>query len=610
MKLVGRYEVGDLIGEGATGDVYKAYDPRIDRVLAIKILKAGFRQNRRYTARFLREAKAAGALSHPNIVTIYDVGEVDGYPYIAMELLEGVSLDNITAGGGLDTRQVVEIGLQLADALRYAHSMGVVHRDIKPSNIMVAPGGRTVKILDFGIARVSAADGQDAETLATQIGQVIGTPRYMSPEQALGQEIDGRSDLFSVGAVLYELITGAKAFSASSPITLALQITQKDPPPIADLAPECPKGLIFIVGKLLAKRPERRFPDGTRLHQALRKEFEALGAEKLEVAGAAWRLPLQARVMLIMALATALALLLATAAVLDRQYLAMRGMALTSGSAIAAFVADNAGLRAADNATLPPAQRDWVPLQAFVRAAAADPNVRAVTVVDADGVVEASSDVALLGRRYLPKPSEPVVGRGQGGLISTQALAAGRPAFRFVRPITYAGRAFGKVDVMLDASSLGSAASLSRELLATLAAATLVVVMATSYAAARLFAMPIRRLKAAFDEAAGGNLDFRISHRRKDEFGELFDAFNRFTSAVQADLDRAPATRSVRTTPQTPPALRAETPPPPAILAQEDPTRIDASGADPGGHAWRGRWARVVAGGAGRDASAPIGQRP
>jgi len=605
MKLVGRYEVGDLIGEGATGDVYKAYDPRIDRVLAIKILKAGYRQNRRYTARFLREAKAAGALSHPNIVTIYDVGEVDGYPYIAMELLEGVPLETVAANGGLETRQVVEVGLQLADALRYAHSMGVVHRDIKPSNIMLVNGGRSVKILDFGIARVTDPDGQDADTLATQIGQVIGTPRYMSPEQVLGQEIDGRSDLFSVGAVLYELITGAKAFSAASPISLALQITQADPPPITSLAPDCPKGLVFIVGKLLAKRPERRFPDGGRLHQALRKEFDALRAESLEAGGAAWRLPLQARVMLIMALATALALLLATAAVLDRQYSAMRGMAVTSGSAIAAFVADNAGLRAADNAALPPAQRDWVPLQAFVRAAAADPNVRGVTVVDADGVIEASNDPALLGRRYLARPGEPVVDRGPGGLVSTQALAAGRPAFRFVRPITYAGRAFGKVDVMLDASALGAAATLSRELLLALAAVTLIVVMATSYAAARLFAMPIRRLKAAFEEAAGGNLDFRISHRRKDEFGELFDAFNRFTAAVQAELDRAPAARSAR--PATHPAVRVEATPRPVAPAPEDATRIEASDAGPGSQVWRERWTRVVAGGARRRAPAAIG---
>jgi serine/threonine-protein kinase len=604
MRLVGRYQVGERIGEGATGDVFKAYDPRIDRVLAIKILKEGFRQNRQYAARFLREAKAAGALSHPNIVTIYDVGEVDGYPYIAMELLEGAPLDEVTsAGGGFAAKRVLEIGLQLAEALRYAHSMGVVHRDIKPSNVVLAPDGRGVKILDFGIARMNAADGAMAETLSTQIGQVVGTPRYMSPEQALGKDIDGRSDLFSVGAVLYELITGAKAFTAASPISLALQITQQDPPPITSLAPDCPEGLAFIVEKLLAKRADRRFPDGERLCEALRKELAALGTDRSEASGRSTRLPLQARAMLVMALATAVVLLLATGAVLNRQYFAMREMALTSGSAIAAFVADNAALSAADNASLPPTQRDWAPLQAFVRAASADPNVLAMTVVDADGVDEAASDRAVLGRRYLRMPAEAVLESGPGGLVAYQTTVLGRPAFRFIRPITYAGRAFGKIDVSLDASSLASAASLSRGLLAALAAVTLAVVMAASYAAARMFALPIRRLKTAFVEAADGNLDFRISHRRKDEFGELFDAFNHFAARFQETLDRRPAARIGAAPPQPDAPV-----PGPRPMVTAEPTRLERPQAAMRSQTWRDRWSRVAKNG-GRLAAASAAHR-
>jgi eukaryotic-like serine/threonine-protein kinase len=270
LKLVGRYEVQAAIGEGAMADVYRAYDPGIDRVLAIKVLKAEFRQNRQYAARFLREARAAGALSHPNIVTIYDVGEVDGYPYIAMELLEGRPLDQVMQRERLSVESVLAVGTQLGEALNYAHGLGVVHRDIKPSNIMLAPDGRSIKILDFGIARVAEAEG-DAETLKTQIGQVLGTPRYMSPEQALGGALDGRSDLFSAGVVLYELVTGQRAFAGSSAATLALQITQNDPRPIAELAPDCPRGLEFIIGKLLAKKPEKRFATGEELAAALRR---------------------------------------------------------------------------------------------------------------------------------------------------------------------------------------------------------------------------------------------------------------------------------------------------------------------------------------------------
>ncbi|HEY5072127.1 MAG TPA: protein kinase [Caulobacteraceae bacterium] len=606
MRLVGRYEVGERIGEGAMADVYRAFDPRINRVLAIKILKQGYRQNRQYTARFLREAKAAGALSHPNIVTIYDVGEVDGYPYIAMELLEGSPLDTISSGSdGLPTQRVLQIGLQLAEALRYAHGLGIVHRDIKPSNIMLGTDGSSVKLLDFGIARITdpGVRDHDLESLETQVGQVIGTPRYMSPEQALGQEIDGRSDLFSVGAVLYELITGRRAFSASSPFSLALQIAQQDPPPITSFAGECPKGLIFIVEKLLSKRPERRFSSGERLAEALRKELSAISVASGETSGASWRLPIQARVMLIMALVTALGLLASTGAVLDQQFRAMRRMDLTSGSTITAFVANNAALRAADNATLPASERDWLPLQAFVRAASADPNVAGMTVVDADGLIEAASDPSLLGRRYRAAVGERLVARESQTLITSRTTPAGRPAFRFVRPITYAGHVFGKVDVSLDASALRSAALLSRLLLLGLGALMLVVVMASSYAAARQFAMPIRRLKAALDEACEGNHDFRISHKRKDEFGELFDAFNRLTGAMQEASDRAPSAAIGQS------AVEPAPPPPSAPQRSVDPTCIETPGQSrlPVAQLWRERWAKVASNSSARRiAAAPV----
>jgi eukaryotic-like serine/threonine-protein kinase len=213
MRLVGRYQLIERIGEGAMAEVWRAHDPSIDRVLAIKILKGEFRRNEEYAARFLREAKAAGALAHPAIVTIYDVGTADGYPYIAMELLDGDPLDRVLAHEGkLPPELVLGIAGQLASALSYAHLSGVVHRDIKPSNIMLCRDGRSIKLLDFGIARVTeeGAASED-EQVRTQIGQVVGTPRYMSPEQAMARDVDGRSDLFSVGAVLYEMITGHPA---------------------------------------------------------------------------------------------------------------------------------------------------------------------------------------------------------------------------------------------------------------------------------------------------------------------------------------------------------------------------------------------------------------
>ncbi|MDP3854189.1 protein kinase [Phenylobacterium sp.] len=537
LKLVGRYEVQARIGEGAMADVYRAYDPGINRVLAIKVLKAEFRQNRHYVARFLREAKAAGALSHPNIVTIYDVGEVDGYPYIAMELLDGEPLDKAAARiGRLPVDDVLAIGAQLGEALRYAHEVGVVHRDIKPSNILLAPDGRGVKILDFGIARVAEAD-TEAEMLKTQVGQVLGTPRYMSPEQALGGHIDGRSDLFSVGVVLYELITGQRAFAGTSAATLALQITQHDPRPIAELAPDCPRGLQFIVGKLLAKKPERRFADGGQLAEAMRREQRALEALAEEQEGVRRYLPLQARLTLIMAGITAVVLLVCVGLVLNRQDKAMERMTLSSGAAIASFVASNAALTAADNATLPQDQRDWAPVSAFVRAASADPNIRQITVVDADGLIRGATDATQVGQIYETPRGETLVQKGSNAVVTSIKPEKGVGGFRFVRPILYAGRSFGTVDVAVSTADLEAAASLSHWLLAALSAVTLGVVVAVSYAAARQVAGPIRRLRAALADAVRGDLDFRISHNRKDEFGELFDGFNRFAASVQDRLE-------------------------------------------------------------------------
>lgn len=541
LELVGRYEVQARIGEGAMADVYRAYDPSINRVLAIKVLKAEFRQNRHYAARFLREAKAAGALSHPNIVTIYDVGEVDGYPYIAMELLDGEPLDQAAQRiGQLPVDDVLAIAGQLGEALKYAHGVGVVHRDIKPSNMMLGADGRSLKILDFGIARMAEADSE-AETLKTQMGQVLGTPRYMSPEQALGGHVDGRSDLFSAGVVLYELITGQRAFAGTSAATLALQITQNDPRPIADLAPDCPRGLEFIIGKLLAKKPEKRFADGGELAAAVRKEQQAYAALVAESERSGRRnLPLQARMTLAMAAITSVVLLAAVGLVLDRQGKAMQQMVLTSGAAITSFVASNAALTAADNASLPAEQRDWAPVEAFVRAASADPNVRAITVVDADGVIRGATDAKAVGQIYEGHKGESPVREAADTTITSAALAGGEGAFRFVRPIKYAGGTFGLVDVAVSKAELEAANGLSLGLLLALSAVVLGVVAAVSYAAARQVAAPVKRLRAALADAAKGDLDFRISHNRKDEFGELFDGFNRFVGQVQHRLERAP----------------------------------------------------------------------
>jgi HAMP domain-containing protein len=368
---------------------------------------------------------------------------------------------------------------------------------------------------------------------------VLGTPRYMSPEQALGQVVDGRSDLFSVGAVLYELITNRQAFNGSSAATLALQITQQDPAAIATLQPDCAGGLRFIIEKLLAKRPERRFADGADLGRAIAREIKAHEAVMADDAARGRYLPLQVRLTLAMVAVTALALVLSISAVLNRQYHVMERMALSSGSSIAAFVASNAALPSVENAAAPEGERDWTPIQAFIAAAAKDQSVRWMTMVDADGIIRGSSDPKRLGTRYNAPAGEAVVFRDHDVTVTDIKLDDQRDGFRFVHPIVYAGRNFGMIEVSISKAELQAAAAASRNLMIALGAVILLVVAFLSFTMAKFMAQPLRRLKKALRDGAMGDLDFRISHRRKDEFGELFNAFNLFAGAVQDRLNAA-----------------------------------------------------------------------
>ncbi len=264
----GRYRIEGLLGEGAMARVYKAYDERHDRYVALKILKEAWRGDREVLDRFFREARAAGALNHPNIVIIYNV-ESAPEPFIDMELVEGPSLARLLKErGGLPPAQAVATAKALAMALDYAHTHGRVHRDIKPSNILLARDLLTPKLTDFGIAVID----QPETAQLTQHGQMLGTPRYMSPEQIRGERADARSDLFSLGATLYEMLTGRYAFPGETLVALSTQITQDQALPVRRLAPETPPQVAAAVEKLLEKDPARRFQSGRELLAALEAE--------------------------------------------------------------------------------------------------------------------------------------------------------------------------------------------------------------------------------------------------------------------------------------------------------------------------------------------------
>jgi serine/threonine-protein kinase len=260
LKKIGRYKLLGELGRGAMGVVYKAEDPNLDRVVALKtiILDKDADGRAEYQKRFMLEAKAAGKLNHPNIVTTFDFGEVDGVAYLAMELLEGTDLRKRVQQGAIAAVEAVEIACQVAEGLAYAHHRGVVHRDIKPGNIMLPDRG-AAKIMDFGLARMRVADHK------TSTGIVLGTPRYMSPEQITGQPVDQRSDIFSLGIVLWEMLTGKRLFSGTEMHQVSHSITPDEHEPPTRVNPDLPAMLDFVVARALKKDPAVRYQDAREL---------------------------------------------------------------------------------------------------------------------------------------------------------------------------------------------------------------------------------------------------------------------------------------------------------------------------------------------------------
>jgi tRNA A-37 threonylcarbamoyl transferase component Bud32 len=269
--LVGRYRILKFLGAGAMGEVYLAEDPQIDRQLAIKTVRLVGRpqeiEDRK--KRLLREARAAGRLLHPNVVTLFDAGEAEGMLYLAFEFVEGTDLaQRLDAGPRLSLRQALRAVRQAAEALDFAHGLGIVHRDIKPSNILLDLAGR-VKVADFGIAKMA---GQSTEL--TMAGSVMGSPQYLSPEQIRGEDLDGRSDIFSLGVVFYEILSGKRPFDGDTITTLVYQILHKDPPPVSELRAVPPRAEELLRGMLAKSRNERIATAG-----AVARELAAIEAE-------------------------------------------------------------------------------------------------------------------------------------------------------------------------------------------------------------------------------------------------------------------------------------------------------------------------------------------
>ena len=282
-QAVGRYRILSCLGAGGMGMVFSAHDSTLGRIVALKFLKGELAADGAALERFRREARTLSTLNHPNICTIYDISEADGETFIAMELVRGQTLEERIGDKGLKLSEVMDYAAQIADAMAQAHQAGIIHRDLKPANVMVTEAGR-IKLLDFGIAKLAECRSDEsactitlsaAPEVHTQRGTIVGTIAYLSPEQAEGKAIDARSDVFSFGAVLYEMITGVKAFLRESRAATLAAILNEEPKPLRELAPGTPAEVEKVVTRCLRKDRERRLRSMADLSLALREILES-----------------------------------------------------------------------------------------------------------------------------------------------------------------------------------------------------------------------------------------------------------------------------------------------------------------------------------------------
>ena len=512
---IGRYRIEGVLGEGAMSIVYAGFDPSINRHLAIKCLREEVARDAAYRRRFLTEARAAGTLNHPNIVTIYDVGEADGRPYIAMERLKGETLASRVAREGFPPIAVViDLVGQIAAALDFAHRHGVVHQDIKPENIILVEGWTHAKVNDFGVARLS--DGDEHHD-----GMVAGTPAYMAPEQLRGGTTDGRSDLFSLGVLLFWLLTGDKPWRESEIDRLMAERHDRPHPTLVPREPATPEVLLEITRSLLQPTAEERYQHGHEVIDDLRharRELERLRADPF----ATRILPMRVRWAAILGAILTLTLLAGLASVYVKQDEALTGLALDFGASLGRNIAHET----AEDLLL----GDRIAVRALVTDMQRNEQIRYLAVADRNGQVIASAQPGEAGNTLAALPEEGDRRRLNGDIVSYHGAipqASGRDEMLlFDVPVRYQAHPIGTVRLGMDSAPLQAAnrTTLGAMLIALLA--TLVVVLGAAWWLFRRLLAPMDVLRDALLRVARGDFAHRIRLIRRDEFGRLFAAFN------------------------------------------------------------------------------------
>ncbi|WP_333676204.1 protein kinase [Dyella sp.] len=514
---IGRYRIEGILGEGAMAVVYAGFDPEIQRQVAIKCLHGNVAEDPDYRRRFQVEARAAGRLTHPHIVTIFDTGETeDGRPYIAMERLSGETLHSYVAKHGMPSASaLLELAAQLANALHYAHAQGVIHHDIKPDNIMLLDGWHA-KIADFGIAERRATRRPSA---AAQ-GKIGGTPAYMSPERLRGERADARSDLFSLGVVLFWLATGRLPWTYAGDVQRYVRQRQRLPePPIKPSDPALPPILVDIIRTLMAPMPEARYQSGAEVVDDLRlarrsyeRSREELPHPRLQSLGLQWAVALGASVVAV--------LLLGMLAIYGVQHVAVTGLAEDFGGSLGQMIARSA----AEDIVMD----DHAATRALVQDMARNEQLDYLAIADRDGKILASTQP---GENDQTLPAVTVATRQwSNGTQSYHARLLGahglQNALVFDVPVRYQAKTVGRLRLGVSQAPLHTAQNTALGVIGLVLLTTLATVLLTAYWLFRRLRGALDLMVASLLHVARGDYQHRIRIVRHDELGRLFAAFN------------------------------------------------------------------------------------
>ena len=521
MQQLGRYELKEKIGEGAMSEVYKAYDPALQRTLAIKVLKPELAQDKERLGYFLNEVTISGKLSHPNIVQIFDVGEVDDAPFIVMELVDAQSLDEwMRHQSDLPLETVIDIVEQLAAALEYAHAKGIVHRDLKPSNVLIESSGR-VRLMDFGVAYLHEPT-QDTEHSHDE-ETIVGTPYYMSPEQLAGKTPDQRSDLYSLGVVMYQLVFGNLPFEASTIRDLVALIQASD---VNLRTSNCPHAVKKVIRRLLHKKASFRYSNATELRQQL-------SALELELSHSSnpWTERITATWLYTAAVAGVFSIMLLGFLMFTLNDLSknLSGLLSDYGSMLVQ--------QTKDQVDEPLLLGDDLALKAMTEQIAKNDQIEYLYITDHSGLIKASASGEDVGSEYHPSEALEPLGMRQGsrvGQITPDDNQAGDRVYHFNSPITFNGKQIGSVIIGLSAHSIDDVWWRTTTVLGLFVLFACLSIPALVYMICRFFTNEFKQLGKALQGLYVGNYFTRLPVSKIDEIGYAKRQFNELAEQMEA----------------------------------------------------------------------------